>query len=93
MSKIYERVEKLSATEIRAIVADLRECHGLHRILKGGDAITHIDQAEARTVFAHHEFPVSREEVETACKAILERASSDPNVIVFPEEIFPQEIG
>ena len=61
--------------------------------MKGGEAITHDDQAEARTVLARHEFPVSKDEVEAACKAIMARISLDPTVIVYPEEIFPQEIG
>ena len=91
MSNILDRIDRLTPSEIRSIATDLKECEGFERIMSGYE-IRHVDQAEIRTLFAKHEFPISEEEVPVACQVITEHADHPLSNITFPEEIFPQEL-
>ena len=91
MSDIIKRINHLTSYEIRSLIADLKECESYERILNGCN-IDHMTQAEIRTLFARHECPISEAEVRPACTEIARRAQDLKNHMVYPEEIFPQEI-
>lgn len=74
MSNILDRIDRLTTYEVHAIAADLKECPSLERIMSG-HPIDHTTQAEIRTLFADHEFPISEEEVPVACQTIIDRTN------------------
>lgn len=92
MSNILDRIDRLTSFELRNLFADLGECASYERVMSGYP-IDHMTQAEIRTLFARHEFPVSEEEVCSACLEITRRAGELKEHAIYPEEIFPQEIG
>ena len=91
MSNILDRIDRLTPYEVKNLAAELKECKGYERVMSGCE-IRHVDQAEIRTAFARHEFPISEEEVPIACQTIEKLSSNPLSDVVFPEEIFPREI-
>lgn len=73
MSNILDRIDRLTTYEIRSLFADLNDLESYERVMSGYP-IDHVTQAEIRTLFARHEFPISEEEVRPACQRITERA-------------------
>lgn len=97
MINAADRVYMLSPYEIHAIASELKECKCFGNLIEylkdDSKPLEHVDQAEIRTMFAHHELPISTEEIKPACTAILDRFESCYDERFFAEQIFPQEIG
>lgn len=73
MSSIRNRIDSLTSFEIRNLIEDLSDLESYKRVI-GGHPIDHVTQAEIRTLFARHDFPISKEEVRPACQRIAECA-------------------